>query len=412
MRYVIVAGLALYTMISEARNVPYQAVVHVPVADLTGQSILDFKLAPTVRESYAKLPLASADKQSVCPRMHQALFNEVVTVIEEHGEQLRITLPHAFYLSTFGTPQNVYWILKDNVTPLQLLENHNLPIALIPQPIDFVKKNMATANAHTVTLWLAYTSSHTGNHYSAGTRFVQAAQKKDYDTTFKVFEYDHKKQQFNTIKIPKKYCFPATTDYTPDECIGAFVSLLRAWVHLRSLIPSVHGGCSFNKEIFTDNYRVIHTRSVDGQVLSYWERPEMRNMVQSGFDISGAVFRAAQICGIPYYFKNTTTAQKYLGEKRHVTALSEGDLLWVPYGLFVISDLKKNMVIASCGYDPGYGKLVELPLNELFNNIDTFSELMDAIKSNGTFELIKADGTIMRTTQECKILAIKSAWDY
>lgn len=397
----------------DARKTPYQAVVHVPVADLVGQPILDFKLAPSISESYAHLPLASAHKNSVCPRMHQALFNEIVTVIEERGDELRITLPHAIYTSNYdASTQNIFLMLKKHVTPLDVLDDNNLAVTQIPQSIDAAKKNIVTANNNVVTLWLPFKSPVTGKVYSAGTRFVQAAQRRITDLVFKVYEYDADRQQFHMIKIPKKICFEAGKNYTTGERIRAYVDLLRAWAHLNGAVPSAQGGCSFTTECFSPEFIVVHARSTDGQVLSFWQRPEMRNIVQSGFDISGAVYRAAQICGIPYFFKNSPAAAQYLGEKRRISTIVEGDIIWVPYGLFVISSLQDNTVIACCGYDPGYGRVVELPLNRVFKNINTISELLYAINNGGSYELLNADGAVSRTVQECKILALQSAWDY
>jgi hypothetical protein len=411
MRCLVVLMFSL-TSLLQAYHVPYKAVVHVPIADLLGQSILDFKLGISVRESYARLPLSSADKASVCLRIHQALFNEIVTVVEETSEEVCIVLPHVFYTTPSDKQEkNSFWTLKRNITPLAVLEEQHLNSACLPEEIDFKKGNMIPSNQGVITLWLPFKSSVTGKQYSVGTRFAQAHYKRITDAAYAVYEYDAEAQQFHMLKIPKKYCFQTGAPYTHQERQEAFVSLVKAWVRLGSVVPFVWGGCSFRESCFSDNYHIEHVRDAQGHVSSFWVRSEMRNVIQSGFDISGLVYRAAQICGIPYYYKNTTTAARYLAEKRTFGSLQEGDLVWVPYGLYIISNLKENKVIAACGYDPGYGRVVELPLGDVFNNIETFNELVRAINKEETFDLLKADGSVSRTVPDCKILSLSSVWD-
>jgi hypothetical protein len=60
----------------------YKAVIVVPVADLLGAPLS----SQTVCASYQDIPVSPNLKKrhyAVCPRIHQALFNEVVEVLEE-----------------------------------------------------------------------------------------------------------------------------------------------------------------------------------------------------------------------------------------------------------------------------------------------------------------------------------------
>lgn len=397
----------------QALTTPYRAVVHEPIADLVGEPIEQFHLAPTTDQAYKKLPLSSAAKSSVCPRLHQLLFNEIVTVIDERGDEVMVEVPHVFY-STPGSQyaQNYFWMQKKVLTPLEEFQENHLPLALIPQCIDFMKKNILNANYNVVALWLPYTNPITGRQYSAGTRFVRAAQVRKKSNTFHVFEYDPEEMQFKILNIPKKYCFEVSKKYSQTERVQAYVSLLKTWAHTHTIIPFVWGGCSFQETCFTNTYEIEHTQTIDGQTKSFWRRPEMIHSVHSGFDISGLVLRAAQICGIPYYFKNSTTANMYLEEIHTANEIREGDLIWIPYGLFVISNLQEHKVIASMGYDPGYGRVVELPLHKLFKDVTTLKELMSKINNKKTITRLKADGSFSSSGNEYKILRIQTVWDY
>ena len=121
--------------------------------------------------------------------------------------------------------------------------------------------------------------------------------------------------------------------------------------------------------------------------------------------------RAAQICGIPYAYKNTITAAKNLRKIDTFETVQEGDLLWVPGGLLVISDIAHNRILGVLGYQFGYGKIVELKLSQLFNDITTYEELLENYRAHKPLQTKKADGTLSRTIPTYKILKLKSVWE-
>src|SRR3989304_1991478 len=71
-----------------------KAVIIVPVADLVGQPMQSFYKNKKPTSAYEELPWAAsgADHYLACPRLHQALFNEVVELCEEFGQEARIKL--------------------------------------------------------------------------------------------------------------------------------------------------------------------------------------------------------------------------------------------------------------------------------------------------------------------------------
>ncbi len=77
-----------------------------------------------------------------------------------------------------------------------------------------------------------------------------------------------------------------------------------------------------------------------GARVSVYERTECTQHPMSGFDCAGIISRAAQMCGIPYYFKNTYTLAHYLKSLSIDTHLQEGDLIWIPGHVMIVSDLK------------------------------------------------------------------------
>lgn len=103
----------------------YKAAVIVPVADLVGAPIQTFFPQTSVIQAYHDLVVCGGKPamHSCCPRLHQLLFNEIVTVIEEQDQEIRVQISSCFYVPKDRlAPQYTYWMLKQHVVPLQELE--------------------------------------------------------------------------------------------------------------------------------------------------------------------------------------------------------------------------------------------------------------------------------------------------
>jgi len=131
---------------------------------------------------------------------------------------------------------------------------------------------------------------------------------------------------------------------------------------------------------------------------------------KTGFDCSGIILRAAQACGIPYFFKNTTTAGKHLRTLADDEALEDGDLILIPGHIMVISDVEKNMLIDSCGYASGFGCVREIELNKVFRDIATYDELIMRSKTDAETEFLSIDSQTTKTFNWIKLLKMRSVF--
>lgn len=380
---------------------PYQAFVCVPVADCVGEPLAPYYKDKAIGQAYEQLPISWAgEKNSMlnCPRIHQLLFNEQVTVVAQQGNEVLVEIPNMFYEKISSSDRhNKFWTLKKNITPLNKLTYKN-PNAVPTTNIE---------QASMVTLKLPFYDTQTGATYSAGTRFVYTEQKSGYYT---VLAFDPQTSTVKHTAISQGIC-NNFVHKTHNERITDFVNLIRRWVLMpQGIIPLVWGGNSLTK-FYHDESFMLKIKQYNDNQISYWQRNEASEGPFTGFDSSGLILRATQICGIPYYYKNTVTAAKNLRQKDQHETIQEGDLLWVPGGLFVISDITHNRMLGVIGYKFGYGKVVELELSQLFRNINTYQELIDRYHAEQPLETKKADGTFSRTIKIYKILKLKSVWE-
>ena len=83
--------------------------------------------------------------------------------------------------------------------------------------------------------------------------------------------------------------------------------------------------------------------------LTYWDRIGDFEKPLAGFDCSGMILCAAQIAGLPYFFKNTDTLLGNLKPLRPTEELEAGDLVFYSGHVLVVSDLKEEFTYRSSG---------------------------------------------------------------
>lgn len=390
---------------SHAQPLNQKAVVIVPVADCVGQALSNFHPQEQIEEKYRAIPISwagAANNMYSCPRIHQLLFNEVVTIIEQQGDEVLVEIPQVFYEKLDSpTRYNQFWTLKKNLAKVS-----DIITNVIPDQLDYHFPEKTNSDA--IALMVPYYNTQTDRLYSAGTRFTLTEAS---DELYTISFYDHTTKAIITDKLPTTICYRASKKII-DEQIKDFIALLRLWAtSSEGLIPLVWGGVSFTKWYPDVSCNQVEKRLPDGQIVSFWQPATTLSTPFSGFDNSGLVLRAAQICGIPYFYKNTITAAKNMCPLSTQDILKEGDLLWVPGGLLVVSDLAHNKILTAIGYQFGYGKVVELELEQLFVDIHTYQDLKDAYDQHKPIQTKKVDGTISRTIAEYKLLKLASVWE-
>lgn len=379
-----------------------KAICIVPVADLVGRSLSNLYPKENIAEVYSKIPVSDQDSWS-CFRLHQCLFNEIVDVIEEKNNEIKVNISSVFY----QTPQDnnrqfSYWALKQNFILLQNINN----LDLIPRPIDF-KINNNDHEKSTITLILPFFDSNTKKIFSAGTRFIFKEKKNNQYITF---IYNPETNNFIESLIPETICIESI-ERTKEERIKNFVQLVKLWSKLENkIIPYVLGGSSLKEFAVSEEFRIVKDKDSNGKDRAQWIRKDNLQTPFSGFDCSTLVARATQICQIPYFFKNTTTAMSNLKTLAQNEPIINGDLIWFRGHLIIITDVDNNLCVESRGYSMGYAKVQEIHINKIFKNIENIELLRHAFFNNISLQLLNKDGNVSSTINNFKILKLDSTF--
>lgn len=358
-----------YTRSNEPRI--QHGVVIVPVADLVN--------GPYSDKTYESIPFA--ENESACPRLHQLLFNDKVEILKEQNDSVLISLKHVF--SSNGVKKNppTYWMRKSAIKPLKDIKIKHHQLALFPPERDYRGRQSCLL----VTLKKPFYEKTTGFTFSAGTQFVRLKKHTDF---YSVAVFNPKKSRFFTLSLPKEYCTTERTgkEWSKEKKQKQFVKLLKEWAHdPAGTIPYVWGGTSL---VRYDNAPVA---------------------IKTGFDCTGLIMRAAQLCKIPYPFKNTTTIAQYLKPVAENQTVIEGDIISFKGHVLVITDIEKNLVIEAAGYKTGYGGVHEIECSKIFKDKPTLASLIAAYHAKEPLERIYKDGTI-EYIQTFKILQFASVW--
>ncbi len=396
-----ILGIHLFSLPTYAQ----QALTIVPVADLIGEPSGERFTDALVENIYKQLPYCGERLPYNCQRIHQLLFNEMVIIEEEREKEVRITVPNVFFNKEYDTtPYNSYWSLKKNFITTAALKKHGLDFSTIPQPISY-EKPRSLQQQQTVALTIPYYEPKLHITFSAGTRFIKAENGQN-SSHVKVFVLDPKKMTIATMFLPKKICITQTSNHAQQQKM--FVALIRQWAHLKNgFIPYVWGGCSFTHYYIHDNFITKHAQK---NSITWYERPHSPLGPLSGFDCTGLIARAAQLCAIPYFFKNTSTLAKHLTPLTTKDTLKEGDLLWFPGHAIVITDIAHNLIVESRAYSHGYGKVHEIPLCNVFKDINNFSDILDAYYNNKPLYRLTKTGTVAHIIPTFKLLKLASVW--
>jgi hypothetical protein len=245
--------------------------------------------------------------------------------------------------------------------------------------------------------------------FSVGTRFIVNS-KKRMRNCFSIFVYDPQKKCMKTSAVPFQFCKEEKNNETYQQKANDFVKLLRSWMSDKGIIPYVWGGCSFTGNYQMDHFEMVE-QSILGKKSEFYMRPSSNESPKIGFDCTGLVARAAQICGLPYYFKNSTTVMKNIESFSDIHRCVEGDLIWIPGHIMVIASTVNNTIIEARAYDHGFGKIQEIPLSEVFEGITNFEQLHIAYKKNQPLQRLDKQGKVIQVINSFKLLKLESIFN-
>ena len=437
-----------------------QAIIIVPVADLVGAPIKSFKLAPTIKDSYKKIALCGGPSQPTagCPRIFQILAHEIVDIISIrpaiNGDESEacIAVNSAFFV-THDSPakQNLYWTLTKNLLSFTKLLKKNSSLDFIPATPDFKHKSSAQTvrvegakrmetsplgsggasieanggkNAvsqeiyclnqsctHNLALIKPFYDPVTQQTFSAGTRFVYNPEFVS-NTHYQVYVFDRKITRFITTMLPKSSVL-TIEPRTPEQAIQVFVAILKSWAHTKNgIICYVWGGASYTYTCKDKECKQISTKLANQKKVKVYIREDCNSIPLTGFDCAGMILRAAQICNIPYFFKNTYTLAQSLAQLKPDESLNAGDLIWIPGHVMVVSDIQNNLLIEARGYSHGFGKVQEMRLEKVFKGIKTYDELINAFFIQKPLIRLDKSGKSVEEITYYKLLKLSSVWNF
>lgn len=355
------------------RNVCYRAVIKRPIVDMNNSFP-----AP-------KNPAASPDTKG-CDRAHQGLFNEMVNCLEEHNDQVKVAIDNIVYGFDINTknPLNTFWTYKKNIIPTTEINNDLL--LTIP--------NQEYGKEPTVVLTYPW------QQFSVGTRFrhipeydsstAYAIARADFQTDRIIFDYvSHEHALPETVQDPKsaRTLFVATINNLIDKITENGSELV---------IPYIWGGSSF-----VELYSKSDFYKNDGT----WQRTE-KTSPYSGYDCSEFVMRMAKIAGIEFPWKTSTAIQRSKRELNEYDQLEEGDLIWTPGHVMIVSSIANNELIEARGYSSGYGSVHRATLAESFDAITSYYDLLERYYSKQPIKYKDKQGNVVEKPYELKLLKL------
>lgn len=380
-----------------------KGIVVAAVADLIGDPIKQLFPDRTTEYAYAHLPWSCyRSHYAANARLHQLLFQEQVTIISTTPHEVCIEVPQVFYTThSTNKPQTRYWTLKKNIMPLDTLSQHEQ--AQLPPVIDF-RAPHTVHNRAVVSLLEPWHTKELGVTFSAGTRFKKtAAQPLKHMVT--VYALDPKTCSMRILHIPQNKLH--TQGSSRDQKIKDFIRICERWAHAQSgSIGYVLGGCSYLQTHANDNFKRAKS-TLSKQSLYQYERPH-EPVIKTGLDCSNLILRAAQLAGLPYFYKNTYTVAQKLRPLSRGEQIESGDILWVPGHVLIISDAHKGTVIEAHSYDGGYGTVHEIQIANAFLGISSCAALAHAYRTGKALHRLDNKGNVQQRYPLFKVLKLSS----
>lgn len=377
-----------------------RAVFLQPITDIFFEKLSRIFPEHTMPAIYFSSSFSSRNKYE-CPRAAQALFNEVVSIERQEGNEVLIERPHVFFQNN-GNPISAYWVLKHSLVTFDELLKKKIDLTVFPEPINYQNPDTIKAR-NIITLILPW--HYNGINFSVGTRFIRTF--KDSKTQRGIKFYDPTSETVIEASVPKSHALVFKNQSAQDHQ-KLFIQLLHLWLSQPGVIPYVWGGYSI-REFLNSNQFEEHFQIFNDTLVSEWMRPTLR-APYSGIDCSGLVSLAAQIAGIPYFYKNTYTLSQNLEPLSPQDTLEEGDLLWFNGHVMIVSNIPDNLIIEAAGYRSGFGQVQEIALNKRFQDIQNYKDLFTAYLQKKELKICNNQGQLFITIPHFVLYKLASVW--
>lgn len=364
-----------------------QEVVFVdPVVNLCSKQLSAYGKA--TQAWYDEQPFSDAGGPFDCLRTAQALFNETATVIawDKNSHELCVEFPHLI-TEYQGIPiRPRFWCWDSHVVPKEKM------------------LRSAVGDANYITLQQLWHDASHARTYSAGTRFVRVPEK-DTDLGYGILLYVPELKKNSVRIIPKHLVVLPDAHLSCDERRRLCKHLVQTWARGTTIIPYVWGGASYTMRLPDHAPKKKHGFFAH-HPITFWVREPYDPRSVYGFDCSSLILRAAQIFDIPYFFKTSYAAYALGHEIENWKDVREGDIVAWPGHMFMISDVKKGLLIESKGYDAGFGQVQEVHLSTRLQNIASYQQLFNRYKQGMPLLELDSQGNVIKVIPLFKIISL------
>ena len=132
----------------------------------------------------------------------------------------------------------------------------------------------------------------------------------------------------------------------------------------------------------------------------------IRDSPYTGYDCSELIMRMAQLAGINFVWKTSQVMSEQCAPLTSDGFLEDGDLIWFPGHIVIVSSIANNEIIEARGYGSGYGCVHRIKLSECFKGIETYDNLVDAYFSQTPLFLCDKQGEVTKELPVFKILKL------
>lgn len=303
--------------------------------------------------------VGAAPEKHICLRDHQGIYNESFCLILDDTKFFNVISPR---IKNSRNNEVHFKIKKDDGI---IINKDNMLSNAIPA---------FNQNAHIITLLFPWRG------YSIGTQFVaQNFKKTDEYHPIIIPDFDN-----NTIKediIPNSMTTESLKNEDPKlrfaECVKEIVAKTVSLSHYT--IPYVWGGTSF---ITNHNDHPFVLNPDDGN----WHLNRIdQTLPYSGFDCSGLIWRVLNMLDqINHPWRNTYEMAAKLKPVDLYSKLQNGDLLWFPRHIAVITNKDKGKIIEARGYALGHGKVQKIKIEEYLATINSNTKKIEPISDFAT----------------------------
>ncbi len=385
--YPILFSLLLAIHLIPSASICYKAIVIKPVIDLVCAPFTGSE--QDIITHYKTIPYHNEDK--ACKRLHQALFNETVEVTSEKNHQACISIDNA-YVSGEKQIKNIqFWTLSSALIPCTRLHELGIDDNYFPHSVTYKETPDRWYDTTIIILTKPWYDTVTQYTFSPGTRFrLMPNNLISNNLSYIVAAFNIKKLRIETIHIPKTHAILGIRKDSIVKKIKHMINILRQWTHTRpKKIPYVWGGTSI---LYTSTNYNPHTKG--------------------GIDCSGLILRAAQLVGLPYHYKNTSTIADNMIPVNADETVRPGDILWMRGHVMVVASTDiPHTIIEARGYDHGYGYVQEIPLNHVFEDMHSFKDIQHAITNNSPVYRLDTQKRRRQKIESIKLFSLRKTME-